>query len=90
MMEGRSEGLGKGSEFIVSLPILPANETAQTNQQTSGDPADAVRKTTARKSAAPKKAAAKKAAPKKAAAKKAAPKKKAAAKKGGAKKGKRK
>ena len=42
MMEARSEGLGKGSEFIVSLPILPANETDQTSQQTSGELADAV------------------------------------------------
>ena len=32
-MEARSEGLGKGSEFLVSLPILPQSATAQASEQ---------------------------------------------------------
>lgn len=32
-MEARSEGLGKGSEFVVSLPILPQSATAQASEQ---------------------------------------------------------
>jgi len=32
-MEARSEGLGKGSEFLVSLPILPQSATARASEQ---------------------------------------------------------
>ena len=32
-LEARSEGLGKGSEFIISLPILPAHEQSETSEQ---------------------------------------------------------
>ena len=34
-LEARSEGLGKGSEFLVSLPILPPEETSQSTEQIS-------------------------------------------------------
>jgi two-component system, sensor histidine kinase len=34
-LEARSDGLGNGSEFLVSLPILPSGETAQSIEHSS-------------------------------------------------------
>ena len=39
-LEARSEGLGKGSEFLVSLPILPQEEAAHPIEQSNGESAE--------------------------------------------------
>jgi CheY-like chemotaxis protein len=36
-LEARSEGLGKGSEFLVALPIVSSGETSQSIGQSSGE-----------------------------------------------------
>lgn len=39
-IEARSEGHGKGSEFLVSLPILPPGQTSRSVEQSSGEAGD--------------------------------------------------